>query len=51
MAIGDQTTSNVAIVKRDVSTGQLGSVVASLRLDTAGTVGGEDGLSSIVWAE
>lgn len=50
-AIGDQTTSNVAIVKRDVVTGRLGELVASLRIGPTGTPENEDGLSAVVWAE
>lgn len=51
VAIGDQTTSNVAIVKRDRSTGQLGDLVANLRIGAAGRPENEDGLSAVVWAE
>lgn len=51
IAVGDQTTSNVAIVARDTSTGRLGSLVASLRIGAAGTAENEDGLSAVVWAE
>lgn len=51
LAIGDQTTANVAIVARDPTTGLLGSEVASLRIGSAGTPENEDGLSSVVWAE
>jgi 6-phosphogluconolactonase (cycloisomerase 2 family) len=51
VAIGDQTTSNVAIVPRDPVTGKLGARVADLRISTAGTPENEDGLSAVVWAE
>lgn len=51
VALGDQTTSNVAIVKRDTVTGKLGALVASLRIGQAGTPENEDGLSAVVWAE
>ncbi|KAF2007003.1 3-carboxy-cis,cis-mucoante lactonizing enzyme [Amniculicola lignicola CBS 123094] len=51
VAIGLQTTSSVAIVKRDIVTGKLGSLVASLRLGTAGTPENEDGTSAVVWAD
>lgn len=51
VAIGDQTTSNVAIVKRDPTTGKLTGQVANLRIGAAGTPENEDGLSAVVWAE
>jgi 6-phosphogluconolactonase (cycloisomerase 2 family) len=51
VAIGDQTTSNVAIVPRDPVTGKLGARVADLRISTTGTPENEDGLSAVVWAE
>jgi 6-phosphogluconolactonase (cycloisomerase 2 family) len=51
VAIGDQTTSNVAIVPRDPKTGKLGERVADLRIGTVGTPENEDGLSAVVWAE
>jgi 6-phosphogluconolactonase (cycloisomerase 2 family) len=51
VAIGDQTTSNVAILTRDPSTGKLGDLVANLRIGRTGTPENEDGLSSVVWAE
>ncbi|KAH6644457.1 Lactonase, 7-bladed beta-propeller-domain-containing protein [Boeremia exigua] len=51
VAIGDQTTSNVAIVRRNKSTGRLGDLVASLRIGAAGTPESEDGLSAVVWTE
>jgi 6-phosphogluconolactonase (cycloisomerase 2 family) len=50
VAVGDQTTSNVAIVQRDTKTGQLGKLIASLRIGTAGTPENENGLSAVVWA-
>lgn len=51
VAVGDQTTSTVAIVARDTATGRLGKVVASLRIGSVGTPENEDGLSAVVWAE
>jgi 6-phosphogluconolactonase (cycloisomerase 2 family) len=51
VAIGDQTTANVAIVKRDTVTGKLGDRVADLRIGTTGTPENEDGVSAVVWAE
>lgn len=51
VAIGDQTTSNVAIVSRDTKTGKLGARVADLRIGSTGIPENEDGLSAVVWAE
>ncbi|KAF1947675.1 3-carboxy-cis,cis-mucoante lactonizing enzyme [Clathrospora elynae] len=51
VAIGDQTTANVAIVTRDTTTGKLGNRVADLRISTVGTPENEDGVSAVVWAE
>lgn len=51
IAIGDQTTANVAIVKRDPATGKLTGQAASLRIGNAGTPENEDGVSAVVWAE
>lgn len=51
VAIGDQASSNVAIVQRDPHTGQLGDEVANLAVGQKGTVGESDGLSSVIWEE
>jgi 6-phosphogluconolactonase (cycloisomerase 2 family) len=51
VAIGGQTSSNVAIIQRDTTTGRLGSLVANLAVATPGTDGGEDGLSAVIWDE
>ncbi|KAJ4377851.1 hypothetical protein N0V83_000681 [Neocucurbitaria cava] len=51
VAIGDQTTANVAIVSRDPVTGKLGDHVADLRISTVGTPENEDGVSAVVWDE
>ena len=51
VAIGGQTTANVAILPRDPTTGLLGKPVANLVLPPRGTYGGEEVLSSIVWDE
>ncbi|KAK2746141.1 hypothetical protein FQN55_005770 [Onygenales sp. PD_40] len=51
VAIGDQTTSNVAIVARDVETGALGELVANLPILEPGTPESEDGLSAVVWID
>jgi len=51
IAIGDQTTSNIAVVIRNRTTGRLGNLLASLRIGPVGTPENEDGLSAVVWAE
>mgnify|MGYP003624097331 CR=1 FL=1 len=51
VAIGDQTTANVAIVPRDPETGKLGDRVADLRIGATGIPENEDGISAVVWAE
>lgn len=51
VAVGDQTTSNVAVVARDVVTGRLGKLAANLRIGSAGRPENEDGLSAVLWAE
>lgn len=51
VAVGGQTSSNVAIIARDTTTGRLGDLVANVSVATRGTAGGEDGLSAVVWVE
>jgi 6-phosphogluconolactonase (cycloisomerase 2 family) len=51
LAIGNQASSDVAIVARDPKTGELGDLVAQLQVGAQGTPGQADGLSSVVWAE
>ncbi|KAG4442887.1 hypothetical protein IFR05_001591 [Cadophora sp. M221] len=51
MVIGDQTTANVVVVKRDPVTGKLGPQVASLRVGVTGNAENDDGLSSVLWDE
>ncbi|ORY04945.1 Lactonase, 7-bladed beta-propeller-domain-containing protein [Clohesyomyces aquaticus] len=51
VAVGGQTTANVAILERDTVTGKLGKRVANLQLPPKGTYGGEDGLSFVEWDE
>ncbi|GKT46173.1 putative 6-phosphogluconolactonase [Colletotrichum spaethianum] len=51
VAIGGQTSANVAIVERNVATGRLGNLVATLKVGNPGTVNQEDGLSAVVWNE
>lgn len=51
VAFGGQTSSNVAVVARDTTTGRLGQSIAQLQIGTPGTVNQEDGLSAVVWDE
>ncbi|KAI0378537.1 putative isomerase YbhE [Hypomontagnella monticulosa] len=51
VAVGGQTSSNVAIISRDVKTGKLGDVVADVKIATPGRPQEEDGLSAVVWLE
>ncbi|KAJ6008094.1 hypothetical protein N7540_012070 [Penicillium herquei] len=51
VAIGNQASSTVAIVRRDRITGDLGEKVAILKVGESGTVGAAEGLSSVIWAE
>lgn len=50
LAVGGQTSANVAIIARDQQTGRLGELVASLNVGTVGRDGQEDGLSAVVWS-
>ncbi|TEA20922.1 putative 6-phosphogluconolactonase [Colletotrichum sidae] len=51
VAIGGQTSANVAIVERNVTTGRLGRLLASLKVGNPGAANQEDGLSAVVWNE
>ncbi|KAI0404009.1 Lactonase, 7-bladed beta-propeller-domain-containing protein [Xylaria palmicola] len=51
VAVGGQTSSNVAIIKRDPATGKLGDLVASAPVATPGREQEEDGLSAVIWVE
>lgn len=52
VAIGDQASSNVAIVKRDPRSGNLGNLVANLQVGQPGQASNSSsGLSSIIWEE
>lgn len=51
VAIGDQSTSTVAIVRRDHKTGHLGKKVAVLQVGEPGKVGTAEGLSSVIWED
>ncbi|KAI9376615.1 Lactonase, 7-bladed beta-propeller-domain-containing protein [Aspergillus egyptiacus] len=51
VAIGNQLSSNVAIVTRDPRTGALGELVADLQVGVPGEPNALQGLSGIVWDE
>ncbi|KAK2040923.1 putative isomerase YbhE [Colletotrichum somersetense] len=51
VAVGGQTSATVAIVERNVTTGRLGKLVASLKVGNPGNVNQEDGLSAVIWNE
>ncbi|EJT75796.1 hypothetical protein GGTG_05726 [Gaeumannomyces tritici R3-111a-1] len=51
VAVGGQTSSNVAVLSRNVTSGRIGGLVATLNVGSAGTVNNEDGLSHVVWIE
>ena len=51
VAVGGQTSSNVAIIARDPETGKLGELLASVQVGQRGRPGDEDGLSAVVWLE
>jgi 6-phosphogluconolactonase (cycloisomerase 2 family) len=51
VAIGGQTSANVAVVQRNTTTGKLGALVANLSVGSKGTDNNEDGLSSVIWNE
>jgi 6-phosphogluconolactonase (cycloisomerase 2 family) len=51
LAVGGQTSSNVAIIARDTKTGKLGKLVANVQVGQKGRAGEEDGLSAVVWVE
>lgn len=51
VAVGGQTSSNVAIIARDPATGKLGKLVANIQVGQKGRAGEEDGLSSVIWVE
>ncbi|KZL70910.1 nitrous oxide N-terminal region containing protein [Colletotrichum tofieldiae] len=51
VAVGGQTSANVAIVERDATTGKLGKLIATLKVGNTGTMNQEDGLSAVIWNE
>ena len=51
IAVGGQTSSNVAIIARDPETGRLGDLIADVQVATPGTPQEENGLSAVIWVE
>ena len=51
VAVGGQTSSNVAILARDPETGRFGDLVTEVQVATPGTPQQEDGLSAVIWVE
>ncbi|RKU44040.1 hypothetical protein DL546_005382 [Coniochaeta pulveracea] len=51
VAFGGQTSSTVAIIARNITSGRLGNVIAQLQVGTPGSAGNEDGLSAVIWNE
>ncbi|KAK0368227.1 hypothetical protein CPAR01_12070 [Colletotrichum paranaense] len=51
VAIGGQTSANVAVVERNATSGRLGKLLATLKVGNPGTVNQEDGLSAVIWNE
>jgi len=51
VAVGGQTSSNVAIIARDPETGKLGDLLASVQVGQRGRPNNEDGLSAVVWVD
>lgn len=49
VAIGGQTSANVAVVERNVTSGRLGKLLATLKVGNPGTVNQEDRLSAVIW--
>jgi 6-phosphogluconolactonase (cycloisomerase 2 family) len=51
VAVGGQTSSNVAIISRDIKTGKLGDLLATVQVATPGRPNQDDGLSAVLWNE
>ncbi|PLB41287.1 3-carboxy-cis,cis-mucoante lactonizing enzyme [Aspergillus candidus] len=51
MLVGDQSSARVVVLERDVKSGELGGVVASLDVGEEGEVGTAEGVGSVVWVE
>ncbi|KAJ6141586.1 hypothetical protein N7470_009976 [Penicillium chermesinum] len=51
VAIGNQASATVAIVRRNRETGDLGEKIAVLQVGEPGKVGSAEGLSSVIWED
>ncbi|RHZ43936.1 lactonase family protein [Aspergillus thermomutatus] len=51
VAIGDQSSSNIAVGLRDPASGKLGGQVANIQVGEPGKPGTSTGLSRVIWAE
>lgn len=51
LAIGNQASASVAVVRRDVGSGKLGEMLASVDVGEKGKVGAAEGLSSVVFGD
>ncbi|KAJ5567036.1 Cytochrome cd1-nitrite reductase-like C-terminal heme d1 [Penicillium sp. DV-2018c] len=51
VAIGNQASATVAVLRRDPETGDLGEEVAVLQVGEPGKIGAAEGLSSVIWDE
>nr|OQO18177.1 hypothetical protein B0A51_14124 [Rachicladosporium sp. CCFEE 5018] len=51
VAVGGQTSSNVAIIARNTTSGRLGGLLTSLQVASTGGNGQENGLSAVIWDE
>ena len=51
LAIGNQASASVAVVRRDVGSGKLGEMLATVDVGEKGTVGAAEGLSSVVFGD
>jgi 6-phosphogluconolactonase (cycloisomerase 2 family) len=51
VAVAGQTSANVAIIERNVTTGKFGKLVATINVGQPGSVNQEDGMSHAIWNE
>jgi len=51
VAVGGQTSASVAILERNVTSGRLGRLIASVQVGRLGNENQEDGLSHAIWVE
>ncbi|CRK30345.1 hypothetical protein BN1723_004899 [Verticillium longisporum] len=51
VAVGGQTSAEVVVLERNITTGRLGAAVAAVRVGALGTANNEDGVSAVIWDE